>query len=145
MTSPTAKPDRATGSIVLKAPRRLPPGEARAYAKAILAAVADLEKPPPDQVAAEITALRVSLGLTQDEFADKLHVGRVTVWRWERGISTPRRKAMANIRRMRSQWHRRQAGAVRDGTPEPADEPPAAQHDGGSPAPMNASGLGPLG
>ena len=37
----------------------------------------------------EIKALRVSMGLTQKQFAEKLIVSLFTVYRWEKGISKP--------------------------------------------------------
>jgi DNA-binding transcriptional regulator YiaG len=38
---------------------------------------------------AEIRKLRETLGLTQEEFAEKIGAGRVTIARWESGQSKP--------------------------------------------------------
>ena len=40
--------------------------------------------------AIEVHSLRLSMGLTQEQFAHKLGVTVVTVNRWERGVSRPR-------------------------------------------------------
>lgn len=36
-----------------------------------------------------IEAARVNRGLTQQELADKIGVGKTTIWKWENGQSSP--------------------------------------------------------
>jgi DNA-binding transcriptional regulator YiaG len=42
--------------------------------------------------AEEIKAIRHALGLTQEQFADRLEVARSTIARWETGVRAPQSK-----------------------------------------------------
>lgn len=49
-------------------------------------------------IAAEVKTLRKKAFLTQEEFANVLHVSAITINRWENEKSTPNLTAMKNIR-----------------------------------------------
>jgi DNA-binding transcriptional regulator YiaG len=48
--------------------------------------------------AEEIKKIRERLGLTQEQFAPLVHANRVTVARWETGVSKPRGVYVAILR-----------------------------------------------
>jgi putative transcriptional regulator len=50
--------------------------------------------------AEEIKSLRVSLGLTQDQFAQRLKVACITVNRWENSQKKPSRLAEGALQRL---------------------------------------------
>jgi DNA-binding transcriptional regulator YiaG len=50
-----------------------------------------------------ITALRVGLGLTQQELGERLGVDKMTVSRWERGTLHPRADSLAALERLRAE------------------------------------------
>lgn len=52
-------------------------------------AVPDVPPPPPAYDADRIRALRLRLGLRQDDFARALNVSGKTVRAWEQGVNTP--------------------------------------------------------
>ena len=62
-----------------------------------------VESPTPGH----IVALRKALGMTQTEFGRKLHVDKITVYRWERGAVTPKPESVAAIERLRAKYARR--------------------------------------
>ena len=47
-----------------------------------------------------LVALRSRLHLTRAQFAEKLHVDRITVWRWESGRTTPLPVYLKQIQRI---------------------------------------------
>lgn len=49
----------------------------------------------------EIKALRETLGLSQQELGVKLGLAAITVSRWERGTSQPRREALKGLEQLR--------------------------------------------
>jgi transcriptional regulator with XRE-family HTH domain len=49
----------------------------------------------------EILILRQKLGLTQEEFAEAIGTHRVTVARWETGVSEPKGAALKNLRELK--------------------------------------------
>lgn len=49
----------------------------------------------------EIKALRETLGLSQQELGVKLGLAAITISRWERGISQPRREAIRGLEQLR--------------------------------------------
>lgn len=54
-----------------------------------------------------LATLRVALGLTQREFAERLDVDKITVSRWERGETTPGKEALQAIDRVRREATRK--------------------------------------
>lgn len=62
-----------------------------------------VESPTPGH----IVSLRKALGMTQTEFGRKLHVNKMTVYRWERGAVTPKPESVAAIERLRAKYARR--------------------------------------
>ena len=46
----------------------------------------------------EIQEARVGLGMTQEEFAAAIGVNPATIWRWEKGHSTPHPVMVRQIR-----------------------------------------------
>lgn len=54
-----------------------------------------------------IIALRKALGMTQTQFAGKLHVNKMTVYRWERGSVRPKPESIAAIERLRASYAKR--------------------------------------
>ena len=60
-------------------------------------------------VAAAVRRLRTSMGLTQEQFAERLHVTALTVLRWESGQSSPRRLALARLQELEEEVANRQA------------------------------------
>lgn len=50
-----------------------------------------------------LVTLRIALGLTQREWADKLGVDKITVSRWERGVVRPSASAVEAIEKLRKQ------------------------------------------
>ncbi|MEK6643839.1 MAG: helix-turn-helix transcriptional regulator [Planctomycetota bacterium] len=59
-----------------------------------------------------ITTLREALGMTQQEFGEKVNVDKMTVSRWERGTVRPSVEALKRIEKLRR-------GAVRRGVSIP--------------------------
>ena len=49
---------------------------------------------------ADVRRLRASMGLTQEQFAERLYVTPLTVLRWESGQSRPRRLALTRLREL---------------------------------------------
>lgn len=45
--------------------------------------------------------MRQKLGLTQEEFAEAIGTHRVTVARWETGVSEPKGAALKNLRELK--------------------------------------------
>ena len=64
-----------------------------------------------------VRALRSKLGLTQEEFADRVGVYESTVRRWEARAVSPSKLALRQIRRLMPQAEK---------PPAPADSQPAA-------------------
>ena len=60
-----------------------------------------------------IVTLREALGLTQKELAQRLNVDKMSVSRWERGVTRPRAESVAALENLRRQ-------AVRKGVPIPS-------------------------
>ena len=56
-----------------------------------------LQEGTPVDIEAEVRRLRGRLGLTQEQFADRLGVSTITVHRWESGQSRPRRLAVEKL------------------------------------------------
>ena len=54
-------------------------------------------------IEAEVRRLRGRLGLTQEQFADRLGVSTITVHRWESGQSRPRRLAVEKLAQIRQE------------------------------------------
>ncbi len=52
-----------------------------------------------------VKGLRERLGLSQAEFADKMHVDERTIRRWEHGASRPSPMAMAHMRALPRPQH----------------------------------------
>jgi len=50
--------------------------------------------------AEEIKAIRVALGLTQKDLADKLGIDAITVSRWERKLARPHSNSLKKLRRL---------------------------------------------
>ena len=48
----------------------------------------------------EVRTLRTLLGLSQSRFGDLMLVRRMTVWRWEAGISTPSEASSLSMRKL---------------------------------------------
>ncbi len=69
-----------------------------------------LDRPPSPGF---ITALREGLGMTQQEFGERVGVDKMTVSRWERGALRPRAAARSAIERVRKE-------ALRGGVTLPA-------------------------
>jgi len=69
-----------------------------------------LDRPPSPGY---ITALREALGLTQQEFGERVGVDKMTVSRWERGALRPSDESLGAIENLRR-------GAVRHGVTIPA-------------------------
>lgn len=59
-------------------------------------------------LASEVRRLRAGMGLTQEQFAERLHVTALTVLRWESGQSSPRRLALARLRELEEETANRQ-------------------------------------
>ncbi len=53
----------------------------------------------------EIKATRLSLRLTQREFATRLKVESITILRWERGYTRPSKKIVKRIMRQEGKNH----------------------------------------
>ncbi len=66
----------------------------------------------PVDVGAEVRCLRSQLGLTQEQFGDRLGVSTITVHRWESGQSQPRRLAVEKLAQLSEQ-------AAAESTPRP--------------------------
>ncbi len=66
--------------------------------------VSALDRPPSPGY---IVRLREALGLTQTQFGERIGVDKMTVYRWERGMIRPSRKAVEAIDRLRKQAARR--------------------------------------
>ena len=82
------------------------------------------------EIGAEVRSLRGQLGLTQEQFADRLGVSTITVHRWESGQSQPRRLAMEKLARLREQ-------AVAESAPRPLR---GLRRSAASPAPLDFAG-----
>ena len=67
-----------------------------------VAAFTSLDGSPVD-VGTEVRRLRGQLGLTQEQFGDRLGVSTITVHRWESGQSRPRRLAMEKLTQISEQ------------------------------------------
>lgn len=50
-------------------------------------------------LARRLRSLRAARGLTVQALADEVGVSKVTIWKWERGASRPRRRMVASIAR----------------------------------------------
>ena len=61
-------------------------------------AMSVLDRPPSPGY---IVSLREALGLTQEEFGDRLGVDKMTVSRWERGTVRPRAASLAALEKIR--------------------------------------------
>lgn len=61
----------------------------------------------PAVTSSEVRRIREALGLTQDEFAERLGTHRVTVAKWEAGMRSPRGTAVTLIRLLASTAPRR--------------------------------------
>ena len=72
-------------------------------------AISALNHPPTPGY---ITTLREALGMTQQEFGEKVNVDKMTVSRWERGTVRPSVEALQRIEKVRR-------GAVRRGVSIP--------------------------
>ncbi len=57
----------------------------------------------PVEIEADVRRLRGRLGLTQDQFAERLGVSTITVHRWETGQSRPRRLALEKLAQLRQE------------------------------------------
>ncbi len=67
-----------------------------------MAAFTSLDGSPVD-VGTEVRRLRGQLGLTQEQFGDRLGVSTITVHRWESGQSRPRRLAIEKLAQLSEQ------------------------------------------
>lgn len=54
-----------------------------------------------------LATLRVALGMTQTEFAARLSMDKMTIWRWEHGAMSPSAEALEAIERLRKDSIRR--------------------------------------
>lgn len=52
----------------------------------------------------EIRGLRIALGLTASEFAEKIGVCEDTIWRWERGDRHPNFRRMTRLNELREEY-----------------------------------------
>ena len=86
---------------------------------------------------ADIRRLRVSMGLTQEQFAKRLHVTPLTVLRWESGQSVPRRLALARLREVEEEATAAKASQGRSASPE-APRPTTALDFAGDPDAVSA-------
>ncbi|MDE1895939.1 MAG: helix-turn-helix transcriptional regulator [Rhodospirillales bacterium] len=59
--------------------------------------MASKKQPPAETVGARIRALRLAAGMTQDEFADRLHVSRSAIAQWETDRAGQIRENMEKI------------------------------------------------
>jgi len=57
----------------------------------------------PTDLQKDVRRLRTSMGLTQEQFAKRLHVTPLTVLRWESGQSKPRRLALTRLRELKEE------------------------------------------
>ena len=62
----------------------------------------------------DVRQLRKRIGLTQEQFAERLHVTPLTVLRWESGQSTPRPLALAKLRELEQEFATTQAPSRMD-------------------------------
>ena len=67
-----------------------------------------------------VRQLRQRFGLTQAQFAERLHVTPLTVLRWESGQSTPRPLALAKLRELAHELAAQEAGERRTGGNTPS-------------------------
>ena len=77
---------------------------------------ADQQQSRPTDIQSDVRRLRASMGLTQEQFAARVHVTPLTVLRWESGQSTPRRLALARLRELEEEAS--SASALRQRPPE---------------------------
>ena len=63
----------------------------------------------------EIKGLREKLNLTQAEFAERIHVNRVTLARWERGKNEPRGLYLRALHDLagKAKWKRKTSLAIK--------------------------------
>ena len=79
--------------------------EAMAFLDRVQAlAMSVLDRPPSPGY---IVALREALGLTQEEFGERLGVDKMSVSRWERGAIRPSEESLAALEKLRRQAVRR--------------------------------------
>lgn len=77
---------------------------------------ANQQQSRPTDIQNDVRRLRASMGLTQEQFAARVHVTPLTVLRWESGQSTPRRLALARLRELEEEAS--SASAQRQRPPE---------------------------
>ena len=77
----------------------------------------------------DLRRLREEAGLSQQELAERLHVVRQTVSKWERGLSSPDAGALRDLAAL----YGVSADELLGLTPEPAEEPAAAPDRAGRP------------
>lgn len=81
--------------------------------------------PPKKLTPAEwVKAVRQSLGMTQEEFAEKIGVGRSAIAKWEIGVARPRYDSSEKIRQV-APAELREVGLVIDSDVPAEDEVPA--------------------
>ena len=79
----------------------------------------------PNELPPDIRRLRMGIGLTQQQFAERLHVTPLTVLRWESGRSSPRPLALARLRELEEEASTASATTRQRPTPKvPAAAPP---------------------
>ena len=92
---------------------------------------------PAVEIDADVRRLRGHLGLTQEQFAERLGVSTITVHRWESGQSHPRRLALEKLAQLRQEAAAAAAAAASEAQPmrtlRPAAGPAASLDFAGDP------------
>lgn len=78
----------------------------------------------PPSIQVDVRGLRMSMGLTQEQFAKRLHVTPLTVSRWESGQSKPRRLALTRLRELEEEASIASASRHVPQTPQVRAAPP---------------------